>query len=431
MPLTPEGYRPRLLEDKLARYLEAFGAVEVRGPKWCGKTWLSLSRAESVAHLDDETVRQAVDVNHRLALAGARPRLIDEWQEVPELWDAVRREVDASGSAPGSFILTGSSRPRGKDKVHHSGAGRIARLNMRPLSLFESGLSDGSVSLESLFAGEDLEGRPASTNLDELARSICTGGWPGSLGRSEQAARLISSQYIDALCDTTEDTASGRIDPVELRRVLVALARNDATTASSATLALDASLDEGDASPAGQRLGKYLSYLEQSYLLCTLHGWDAPVRARARVRTKPKRYLVDPSLSAALLGYDPDRLQWDAQMFGILFESLCLRDIAVYLEASTKLPSPTLWYYRDSYGLEVDAVVELADGRWAAFEVKLSSAKADKAATSLLRLRDKVLANPAARNREPAFLAILVGDSPFVYTRDDGVLVVPITYLGR
>lgn len=430
MPLSPEGYRSRLLEKKLELCLETFGAVEIRGPKWCGKTWLALSHAESAAYLDDAATRQAVDANRHLALVGARPHLIDEWQEVPELWDAVRREVDASGAQPGSFILTGSSRPHGKAKVHHSGAGRIARLDLRPFSLFEMGLSDGSASLEALFAGSSFEERSVSTSLEELARVVCRGGWPGALGKSEQAARLISGQYVDALCDATAGMRESQVDPAVLRRVLVALARNDGCATSNETLALDAGLDGGGAQRPGQRVEKYLSYLQQSYMVRSVRGWDAPVRARARVRSRPKRYLADPSLSAALLGYNPERLMWDAQLFGVLFESLCLRDIATYLEASVDLPGPTLWQYRDSYGLEVDAVIELADGRWAGIEVKLNAAKADKAAESLLRLRRKVLQNPAARNREPAFLAVLVGEAPFMYRREDGVYVIPVTCLG-
>ena len=430
MTLRPTGYKPRLVEDKLAFYLEIFGAVEIRGPKWCGKTWLALSQAESAVHLDDESSRAAVETNHRLALVGARPRLIDEWQDMPQLWDAVRHEVDATGSQPGSFILTGSSRPLGKEKARHSGAGRIARLDMTTLTLCERGLSDGSASLELLFAGERLEAKPVETDLGFLATAICQGGWPGGLNKSERAAKAIPSQYLKALCDPSEELAREGIDPTILRRALIALARNEGNGASLATLEHDAAGADARFPQDGQVFARYLSYLEQSYLVRNVSGWDAPVRARARTRTKPKRYLADPSLSAALLGLDANRLQWDAQAFGMLFESLVLHDLSVYLEASEQLDSPALYYYRDSYGLEVDAVIELADGRWAAIEVKLNAVKADQAAENLLRLRRKVLENPAARNREPTFLAVVVGESPFLYQRDDGVHVIPATCLG-
>ena len=436
MSLTPEGYVPRLLQDKLAFYLQTFGAVEVRGPKWCGKTWLSLSQAGSVVHLDDADVRRAVEVNHALALAGEAPHLIDEWQEVPDIWDDVRRAVDASGSAAGTFILTGSSRPSGKEQARHSGAGRIARLNLQPMSLYELGLSDGSASLSALLKGEGISDKPVQTSLGTIAHAICQGGWPGAIGRSERAARIIPTQYIEALCDPSARLKEEGIQPDVLRRVLVALARNEGGSPSMATLSADVSMGEGgdagtDASaPSAQILERYLSYLREQYLVRDLRGWDAPVRARARVRSRPKRYLVDPSLSAALLGFDEERLQWDAQAFGLMFESLCMRDIATYLEASTDLPTPSMYYYRDSYGLEVDCIVELADGTWAGIEMKLSASKEDQAANSLLRLRDKVRANPAARNPEPAFLAVLVGDAPFMYRRADGVDVIPITCLG-
>ena len=428
--LTPRGYRSRLIESKLELYLDAFGAVEIRGPKWCGKTWLALSRAESAVFLDNESERSAVETNRRLGLLGARPHLIDEWPEVPALWDAVRHEVDAGGSEPGQFILTGSSRPHGKQEVHHSGAGRIARLNMAPLTLFEQGLSDGSASMESLFEGNGAEAASTDTSLEALASMICTGGWPGGLGRDERVAAAIPHQYIEAVCDPSEELADAGIDPVILRRVLAALARNEGGGASLATIETDAAGGEGALSSDGQVFKRYLTYLEHSYLIRSLPGWDAPVRARARTRSRPKRYLADPSLSASLLGLNAGRLQWDTQAFGMLFESLCLRDISVYLEASVGLPSPSLRYYRDSYGLEVDAVIELADGRWAALEMKLSAEKADKAAQSLLRLRGKVMSNPLARNREPAFLAVIVGESPFMYQREDGVYVIPITCLG-
>lgn len=427
MPLTPPGYRHRIMEDSLKLHLEAFGAVEVRGPKWCGKTWMSLSQANSVIALDNPGARSMVQLDASLALKGDTPHLVDEWQEVPSVWDATRRAVD-SANACGMFLLTGSSTPS-MDKVSHSGAGRIARLRMEPMTLLEQGLSSGAVSLEGLLLGSaDEPFAESGLGLDDLASSICRGGWPATLNRPVALQGLVVSQYIEALCDSA--ARKTELDPAVMRRILYALARNDGGAASIETLARDSVRGEDVTSSDRATATRYLDYLEQNYLVRSLGGWDAPVKARARTRTRPKRYLVDPSLTASILGYDPARLLRDRQLFGILFESVCMRDISAYLASSTRLGQPRLFYYRDSYGLEVDAVVELAGGRWAAVEVKLDVAKADEAAESLLRLRDKVAANPLAQNAEPAFLGVLAANAPYFYRRPDGVYIIPAGCLG-
>lgn len=427
MPLTPPGYRHRIMEDSLKLHLETFGAVEVRGPKWCGKTWLSLSQANSVTNLDDPAVCAAVELDARLALGGEKPHLVDEWQEVPAVWDATRRAVDDVAGLRGGFLLTGSSTP-GMDKVSHSGAGRIARLRMEPMTLVEQGLSTGDAHIEKLLAGEDVPSAQAHLDLRDLALSICRGGWPAAQGRPEAVQDLVVSQYVEALCDSVAQKTS--FDPVFMRRVLYALARNDGGAASVETLARDALRGEEPTSADRTSVSDYVSYLEQNYLVRNLSGWDAPVKSRARTRTRPKRYLVDPSLTATLLGYDAERLLWDRQMLGILFESLCMRDLSACLAASTVLRQPRLFYYRDSYGLEVDAVIELLNGRWAAMEIKLDVAKADEAAGNLLRLRDKVAANPLAQNPEPVFLGVIAANAPFFFRRPDGVYVIPAGCLG-
>lgn len=428
MPLTPAGYRPRIMEESLRMHLEAFGAVEVRGPKWCGKTWLSLSQANSVTKLDEATVRSMVELDARLALKGDEPHLVDEWQEVPAVWDATRRAVDDANRC-GMYLLTGSSTPN-MDKVSHSGAGRIARLSMEPMTLLEQGLSTGAASLDGLFSqnGEPPAAQ-SSLMLEDLAASICRGGWPAAQDRPAALQGLVVSQYVEALCDSA--TQKGELDPTVLRRVLFALARNDGGAASTETLARDSLQGEEPTSTDRASVTRYIDYLEQNYLVRNVSGWDAPVKARARTRTRPKRYLVDPSLTASILGYDADRLLHDRQLLGILFESLCLRDLTAYLAASTKLRQPSLFYYRDSYGLEVDVVIELLGGRWAALEIKLDVAKTDEAATNLLRLRDKVAANPLAQNAEPAFLAVLAANAPFFFRRPDGVYVIPAGCLGK
>lgn len=427
MSLTPVGYRPRIMEEKLRLYLSAFGAVEVRGPKWCGKTWLSLSQANSVTNLDDQNLRASVELDAHLALEGDAPHLIDEWQEVPAVWDATRRAVDETAGGVGRFLLTGSSAPN-KDKVSHSGAGRIARLSMEPMTLAEQGLSNGTASLEQLFEGDEVPPSRSELALNEVVNSICRGGWPAAQGKPEELQGLAASQYIDALCDSAAKRSE--LDPAHMRRIVYALARNDGSGASVATLTSDAAQGEEPTSADRATTNLYLNYLEENYLLRNVGGWDAPVKSRARTRTRPKRYLVDPSLSASVLGYDGKRLLWDRQLLGVLFESLCMRDLSAYLAASTKLRWPNLYYYRDSYGLEADAVIELVDGRWAAIEVKLDVAKADDAAANLLRLREKIASNPLAQNPEPSFLAVIAANAPSFFRRPDGVYVIPIGCLG-
>lgn len=432
MTLRPDGYLPRLMEAPLRAYMGMYGGVEVRGPRWCGKTWLALTQAESVVHLDRKAERAPVELQPSIALAGTQPRLIDEWQEVPSVWDEVRGAIDESGSKPGQYLLTGSSTPY-KDEVSHSGTGRIALLDMGPMTLFEQGLSDGTVSLEGLFSRDPAACQPheAAVDIEALAASICRGGWPAAVARPETVPGLTASQYIGSTCEAAYQ--KNGIDPADMRRAFVALARNDGTAASAKTLLADAQEPlsaDGDRG-RGSVFEKCYSYLRQSYLIRELNGWDAPVKARARVRTKPKRYIVDPSLTAALMGFDAERLLGERQMFGLLFESLCLRDIACYLASSTTLLGPQLHYYRDDYGLEVDIVIELLGGRWAAIEVKLDAAKAGEAAANLIRLRDKVATNPAAQTRPPSFLAVLTANSPFFYQRPDGVYVIPVTCLGK
>ena len=427
MSLTPSGYHHRIMEDNLRLHLDTFGAVEVRGPKWCGKTWLSLSQANSATNLDDPTIRAAVELDANLALQGEAPHLVDEWQEVPAVWDATRRAVDSAAGTYGRFLLTGSSTPS-MDKVSHSGAGRIARLRMEPMTLVEQGLSSGEASIERLLLGEEIPSSQANLTLPDLASSICRGGWPAAQGRPEAVQNLVVSQYVEALCDSVAQKTN--LDPALMQRVLYALARNDGGAASIETLARDTLHGEEPTSADRAAVTSYLAYLEQNYLIRNVGGWDAPVKSRARTRTRPKRYLVDPSLTATLLGYDAQRLLWDRQLLGILFESLCMRDLSACLCASTRLRQPSLFYYRDAYGLEVDVIIELLDGRWAALEIKLDSAKADAAAANLLRLCEKVAANPLAQNPEPVSLGVIAANAPFFFRRPDGVYVIPAGCLG-
>ena len=422
----PKTYQPRLVDERLHRLLHTFGAVEIRGTKWCGKSWTALAFGESVVHLDDPNVKALAEADPTLALQGAHPHVVDEWQEVPSTWDAARRAVDAAGGERGLFILTGSSTPA-KDAVTHSGAGRIARVDMSTMTLWERGLSTGAVSLSGLFEGS-FEPSACDASLAPLADAICCGGWPALLGANAQTAAEVVDQYLDAMFEVSVPRKGGTSDMA--RRIVFSLARNVATAATLQTIAQDAALGDEAGAPAASTVTSYLDMLESMYVIESLHGWDAPVRAKSRLRTKPKRYFADPSIPAAALGMGPERLLSDGQTFGLLFESLCIHDLRAYAACMPGAHPGSLRYYGDSDGLEVDAIIELRDGRWAALEVKLGEAKVPDGIRNIERLRQKVAANPAARNPKPAFSAVLTATSPFCrYDAEHDIYVFPITAL--
>ena len=424
--LRPDGYIPRIADRQLERMLATFGAVEVAGTMWCGKTWTSLAFGQSVTRIGLAGPRTAAEADPGVALLGARPHVIDEWQDVPAIWDEVRAAVDASGNEHGSFVLTGSSEPR-KELVRHSGAGRIAKLRMRTMSLAEMGLSSGAVSLAGLFE-DRFEPQLVQQPLAPLADMVCKGGWPALAGRDARA-----TDYLDAYFDALFSVSIPRrgLSGQESRRVALSLARNLGTAAKISTVASDAGLGEADSKSATNKAAAHIAALQDLYVVEQVAGWDAPIRSKTRLRTKPKRYFADPSLAASLLQVSPSRLVSDGQLFGLLFESLCMHDLAVYASALPGATADPLHYYRDSDGLEVDAVVEMRDGRWAAFEVKLGENQVGSAAASLSRLARKVAANPAARNPKPEFLAVVVGAGEYArFDRDLGVYILPITCLG-
>jgi len=422
--LTPAGYRERLTDARIRTLLQAFGAVEIAGPKWCGKTWSARSVGASVIAVDDANVRPLVQADPSIALQGARPHVIDEWQLVPRVWDTVRRAVDDAASQPGQFILTGSSTPR-KAEVSHSGAGRIARLRMRPMTLSEAGVSDESVSLSDLFTGaQAFQSQPSRLSLDALAAQICVGGWPALIGAEVARAQLILEGYWDAVFDQSFP-ALGR-SGLTARHVALSLARHVAQSATYKTYLADM----GDRLSAPETLAAYLDDFLGMYLIEELPGWDAPVRSKSRLRTKPKRYFADPSLAASLLNLTVDTLLRDAQTFGFLFENLCLRDLRVYASLLPGASPESVRYYADADGLEVDVIIELRDGRWAGIEIKLSDAGVPKGVANLLRLKNKLALNPMARNPDPEFLAVVVGITPFARRdADSGVYVVPLDCL--
>lgn len=424
--LTPKGYKPRLIENRLDALMGAFGCVEVIGPKWCGKTWTALSRSASVTKLDEPAGREAAEIDPKLALMGDIPHLVDEWQEVPEVWDAARRYVDDSGNKRGQLLLTGSTslKKDARERIHHSGAGRIARLHMRPMTLAETGDSTGAVSLEALLGGQELAPAQCETQVADVARWCCRGGWPANLGLSDEAAAETASQYVQSVLDV--NVVDERRSPDIARRLLRAIALNESQAATYKTLAKD--MGYADRLPDAGTITSYLELFSRLMLIEDLRGWEPPLRAKARVRVKPKHYFCDPSLAAALLGATPARLLRDTQTLGVLFENLVIRDLRVFLSTYPGLGNE-LWYYRDDQGLEVDAIVENGDC-WAGIEVKLSDTKVDEGAASLLKLRDRISSNHAARNADPVFLAVVVGRGSLAYTRKDGVLVIPAALLG-
>ena len=424
--LVQNGYRPRLIESRLDTLMQAFGCIEITGPKWCGKTWTALSRSASVTKLDDPTEREAAELDPSLALIGDVPHLVDEWQEVPEVWDAARRHVDDSGNQRGLLLLTGSTSLAAgeRDKVRHSGTGRIAHLSMRPMALCESGDSTPTVSLMSLFQGNGVSPTRCDTSIEDVIRWCMRGGWPANLDLPDELAAETATQYIQSVLDVNviEDGRS----PETARGLLLALAMNESQSVTYKTLTRDAFGSEEEVST--NTIVSYLQLFNRLKLTENLHGWEPPMRAKARVRVKPKRYFCDPSLAAALLGATPERLIRDTQTLGMLFEDLVIRDLRVFLSTYAGLGNE-IHYYRDSDDLEVDVIVEHG-GLWGAIEVKLSDTKADDGASNLLALKRKLGANAAARNAEPAFLAVIVGRGHMAYMRPDGVAVIPMALLG-
>lgn len=424
--LKPEGYKPRLYDAVLARALKTFGAVEVAGPMWCGKTWTSLAHGKSVSRLARASVRRIAENDPTVVLEGQKPHIIDEWQDVPAVWDAVREAVDESGGKPGSFILTGSSSLR-KEVVGHSGAGRITRIRMNTMTLQEMGLSTGKVSLSALFEGS-FQPQFVQQRLAPLASIVCQGGWPALQDRPGESVSAYLDSYFDAIFEINFPKRG--LSANMARSVAKSLARNAGSAAKLETIARDV-YEESVTDSMKNTVSRYIDAFERFYLLDIIPGWDAPIKSKSRVRTKPKRYFADPSMSASLLGVNAERLLEEGQLFGLLFEAQCIHDLKVYASLLPNVAHQPLYYYRDSDGLEVDAIIELRDGTWAAFEVKLGESGVDKAVSTLTRLHKKIAANPAARNKEPAFMAVITGAGELArYDKDKNIYIIPLTSLG-
>ena len=421
-----EEYRERIIDAKVEEYLMTFGAVCIEGPKWCGKTWTSTHHAKSAIYIGSPEGNfqnlQLAQLSPALVLEGATPRLLDEWQEVPPLWDAVRYQVDQRGQK-GQFILTGSATPKHKG-ILHSGAGRIGRLRMRPMSLYESGDSSGVVSLEQLCRGEVSPSLTGEVDLKNLVRFIVRGGWPGNLEIPEKQAGLLPKEYLTAVIeDDVYRIDDVRRDSLKMLQLLRSLARNESTTATNRTLIKDIkATDEDDID--GNTVAAYLDIFRRLFLIENQPPFSASgIRSSARIKQAEKRHLADPSLACALLQATPESLIGDLETLSFLFESLCERDLRIYAEAF----GGRLYHYQDYSNREIDAVIERPDGEWAAFEIKLGANQIDAAAENLLTIQREIAAAPQAK--APSVLCVLCGLSNAVYQRPDGVFVVPITAL--
>lgn len=425
MKMKNENYMPRIVDEKIKTYLKVFGAVCIEGPKWCGKTWTSSYHSNSEIMIGNPDGnfqnRNLAELSPALVLEGEQPRLIDEWQEVPPIWDAVRHKVDQTPEK-GQFILTGSATPNHKG-ILHSGAGRIAKLRMRPMSLFESGDSSGEISLEKLCRGELTPKMTGEVELKSLIEYIIRGGWPGSIHLSVEQAALLPVEYLKAVIDDDIYRIDGiKRNGTKMRLLLRSLARNESTTATNKTLKNDIK-DFDDEDIDVETVKEYLDIFERLFITDNQLPFATGVRSSTRVKQRVKRHFSDPSLACSLLKVTPESLIQDLETLGFLFESLCERDLKIYAESF----GGELYHYQDYQGKEIDAVIDLPDGNWAAFEIKLGANQIDKAAESLLKIKAEF--EKDSKGKPPITLCVLCGMANAAYQRTDGVFVAPITAL--
>lgn len=416
-------YRRRIADRLLLEQLDAAGVVLIQGPKWCGKTTTAIQAAKSIKYMDwpREMAKNLflAEENPEVLLEGDVPRLIDEWQLAPQLWDAARFTVDRRG-IPGQFIFTGSAVPADKSKIHHSGTGRFAWLTMRPMSLWESGESNGTISLSSLFANEKKNAIAPDYSLNDLCYLICRGGWPSSLAMNRQAALRQAKNYISAVCECDMSRVDNvRRDAAFARRLLRSYARHQGSQVPISTIYADLSSNDG-VTMSEDTITSYIAALKKIFVIEDMPAWNPNLRSKTAIRASDTRYFVDPSVAAAALGLGPKDLENDLNTLGLLFETLAIRDLRVYAESI----DGEMFHYRDRNGLECDAVIHLHNGNYGLIEVKLGGSKLEEeGAENLKKLSSKI---DTEKMNEPSFLMVLTGLGTYAYQRKDGVMVVPI-----
>lgn len=416
-------YKPRIADAILQRKLAGKGAVLIEGPKWCGKTTTAEKAAQSTLYMaDPENEKQNLmlaDINPKLLLHGDAPRLIDEWQVAPKLWDAVRYEVDHRDEE-GQFILTGSAVPPNNEEIKHTGTGRFSWLLMRPMSLFESGEADGSVSLTDLFSGkQDIMGiNPL--DIHKLAFLVCRGGWPRASFLKDEIALDQAYDYYDAIVHADISRVDGvKRDAERVKRLMRSYARNQGAQISNE--ALKADMEQNDVSSLdANTVMSYINALKKIFVIEEMPAWNPNLRSKTSIRSADTRYFIDSSIAVAALGVGPNDLLDDLNTFGLLFETMCVRDLRVFADAL----HGCVYHYRDKTGLECDAVIHLRNGAYGLIEIKLGGdAAIEHGAETLKKLRDKI---DTDKMKAPAFLMVLTGTSQYAFQREDGVYVVPI-----
>ena len=415
-------YIKRIVDAEIDEKLSVMGAVLIKGPKWCGKTTSAKQFAKSILEMQNPDLQdnyiELANTKPSLLLKGDKPRLIDEWQLATKLWNAVRYSVDEI-NIPGQYILTGSATPLEDDSLH-SGVGRFAIVKMKPMSLYESGDSNGNISLKGILDGKrDIDGIRTDLTYEKIAYLICRGGWPSSLNLTEKQSLQIAKNYIDVLCNSDISRVDGvRRDPSLARTILKSYARQVSTIDSDKSLYEDVIANYSDVSE--RTIAEYVNALKKLFIVEEINAWNPNIRSKTAIRTSPKKSMIDPSLAVAALGCSKDDLMLDIRTYGLLFENLVNRDLSIYVNSI----GGNLNHFRDRYGLECDNVIHFDDGRYALVEVKLSGSKIKEAEEHLLTL-EKLIVDSDCNLKKPEFLMIITG-TEMAYTTEDGVLVVPI-----
>lgn len=423
--MVQNGYKPRIVDSQIEEYLRLFGAVVIEGPKYSGKTWTARKHSKSEIMLYSKTGEKSNEaelakISPSIVLEGDKPRLIDEWQEATNLWDEIRTNVDYSG-LKGQFILTGSSTPK-RDGISHSGAGRFGKIHLRTMSLYESNDSSGLVSLKDICDGKDISKSTGNVDLKNLAYLIIRGGWPANIGYSAKEAKKIITEYIELIINDDLYRLDGIIkNKHKMKLLLRSLARNESTTVTNTTLKKD--INEVDNEDIDiDTLSSYLNDLDKLFLLDNDEPFAVNIRSSVRVKQAEKRHFADPSIACALLNLSEEKLIGDLNTFGFMFEALVERDLKIYAESF----DAKCYHYQDYLNREIDAVIELEDGDWCAFEIKLGVNAIEEAANNLIKISESIKKD---NGKAPKIMCVICGMTNAAYVRPDGVYVVPITAL--